>query len=291
MRIGYYPGCSLLGSSREFDESVRALAKAIDLELVAVPDWNCCGASSAHVLDHKLSLSLPARILAKAEAAGLTEVLAPCAACYNRLTSARAALEADPAAAAEVAAIIEMPVTGRVKVINVLELLDRCQDTLKARLVAPFAHKVACYYGCLLVRPPKVVAFDRPEDPRSMDRLLAAAGAQPVEWNFKTECCGAAFSVTRTDLVARMSGKIVQDAVRHGAEAIVVACPMCQSNLDMRRPEINAYLGAQPGGDSQVPVIFITQALGLALGIAPAELGLQRHMVPALALQSASTPV
>jgi heterodisulfide reductase subunit B len=287
MRIGYYPGCSLLGSSREFDESVRALAKAIDLELVAVPDWNCCGASSAHVLDHKLSLSLPARILAKAEAAGLTEVLAPCAACYNRLTSARAALVADPAAAAEVAAIIEMPVTGRVKVINVLELLDRCQDTLKAKLVAPFQHKVACYYGCLLVRPPKVVAFDRPEDPQSMDRLMAAAGAQPVEWNCKTECCGAAFSVTRTDLVARMSGKIVLDAVRHGAEAIVVACPMCQSNLDMRRPEINAQLGAE----QNVPVIFITQALGLALGIAPAALGLQRHMVPALALQSASTPV
>ncbi len=284
MKIGYYPGCSLLGSSREFDESVRAVAKAIGLELVQVPDWNCCGASSAHVLDHKLSLALPARILAQAEAAGLTEVLAPCAACYNRLTSARAALAADPAAAKEVAAIIEMPVTGRVKVVNVLEVLDRFQAVIQEKTVAPLARKVACYYGCLLVRPPKVVAFDRAENPMAMARLLHAAGAQAIAWNFKTECCGAAFSVTRTDLVARMSGKIVADAVRHGADAIVVACPMCHSNLDMRRPEINARLGT----DHQLPVMFITQALGLALGIAPEALGLQRHMVPVRAAQPAA---
>jgi heterodisulfide reductase subunit B len=281
MKIGYYPGCSLLGSSREFDESVRAVAQAIGLELAEVPDWNCCGASSAHVLDHKLSLSLPARILAKAEAAGLTEVLAPCAACYNRLASARAELAADPETAKEVADIIEMPVTGKVKVVNILEVLDRFQDTLKAKTTKPFGHKVACYYGCLLVRPPKVVAFDRPEDPMSMDRMAAAAGAEPIEWNFKTECCGAAFSVTRTDLVARMSGKIVANAVKHGAEAILVACPMCQSNLDMRRPEINAALGA----DHQIPVLFITQVLGLAMGLEPTALGLHRNMVPALALQ------
>jgi len=289
MRIGYYPGCSLLGSSREFDESVRALAQAIGLELVTVPDWNCCGASSAHVLDHRLSLALPARILAQAEAAGLTEVLAPCAACYNRLTSARAALAADPREAAEVAAIIEMPVTGKVTVVNVLEVLDRLRDVIKEKTVAPLGRKVACYYGCLLVRPPKVVAFDRPEDPMSMDRLMAAAGAEALDWNFKTECCGAAFSVTRTDLVARMSGRIVAGAARAGAEAIVVACPMCQSNLDMRRPEINAALGA----DHQVPVLFITQALGLALGLDPVALGLQRHMVSALALKptAASTTV
>jgi heterodisulfide reductase subunit B len=281
MRIGYYPGCSLLGSSREFDESVRALAQAIGLELVEVPDWNCCGASSAHVLDHKLSLSLPARILAQAEAAGLTEILAPCAACYNRLASARMELAEHPQLAREVAAIIDQPVTGKVKVVNVLEVLDRFQDVIKARTVAPLGRKVACYYGCLLVRPPRVLGFDRAEEPISMDRLAAAAGAEPVDWNFKTECCGAAFSVTRTDLVARMSGKIVANAAKHGAEAIVVACPMCQSNLDMRRPEINAQLGAEQA----IPVLFITQVLGLALGLPPEALGLHRHLVPALALQ------
>jgi len=278
MKIGYYPGCSLLGSSREFDESVRALAPVLGLELVHVPDWNCCGASSAHVLDHKLALALPARILAQAEAAGLTEILAPCAACYNRLSTARDTLEKDPALALEIEAIIEQPVTGRVRIVNILEVLDRFSDVIPGKITKPFAHKVACYYGCLLVRPPKVLKFDRAEDPQSMDRLMAAAGATPQEWNFKTECCGAAFSVTRTDLVAKMSGKIVGNAVKHGAEAIVVACPMCQSNLDMRRPEINAHLGA----DHTIPVLFITQALGLAMGIDANQLGLQRHMVPAV---------
>jgi len=277
MRIGYYPGCSLLGSSREFDESVRALAGALGLELVQVPDWNCCGASSAHVLDHKLSLALPARILAQAEAAGLEEILAPCAACYNRLASARDALDKDPVLAREMEKVIGRPATHKVRVVNILEVLDRFKDTLPGLLKVPFAHKVACYYGCLLVRPAKVLHFDRAEDPQSMDRLAAAAGAAPLDWNYKTECCGAAFSVTRTDLVARLSGKIVADAVRAGAEAILVACPMCQSNLDMRRTESNAYLGA----DHQIPVLFITQALGLALGIDANRLGLQRHMVPA----------
>jgi heterodisulfide reductase subunit B len=109
-----------------------------------------------------------------------------------------------------------------------------------------------------------------------MDRLMTAAGAEALDWNFKTECCGAAFSVTRTDLVAKMSGKILADAVARGAEALVVACPMCQSNLDMRRPEINAALGA----DHKIPVLFVTQALGLAMGIDATQLGLQRHMVP-----------
>ena len=278
MRIGYYPGCSLLGSSREFGESVQAVAEALGLELDQVPDWNCCGASSAHVLDHHLALALPARILAQAEAAGLTEILAPCAACYNRLASARDALAKDPVLAAEIAEINGAPFQGGVRVLNVLEFLARFQDELRARVTAPFQHKVACYYGCLLVRPPKVVQFDRPEDPGSMDRLAEAAGAEPLAWNFKTECCGAAFSVTRTDLVARLSGLIVADAVRAGAEAILVACPMCHSNLDMRRPESNAGMGT----DHQIPVLFITQALGLAMGIDPVRLGLQRHMVPAV---------
>jgi heterodisulfide reductase subunit B len=276
MKIGYYPGCSLLGSSREFDESVRAVAQALDLELVQVPDWNCCGASSAHVLDHTLSLALPHRILAQAEAAGLTEVLAPCAACYNRLASAREAVAKDAALAREVEEAMGMPVAKGVRVVNILEVLDRFKDMLPAKASVKFGHKAACYYGCLLVRPPKVLNFDRAENPLSMDRLVQAVGGEALPWAFKTECCGAAFSVTRTDLVAKMSGKIVDAATRAGAEVIVVACPMCQSNLDMRRPEIDARLGAE----HTIPVLFITQVIGLAMGIDANRLGLQRHMVP-----------
>lgn len=274
MRIGYYPGCSLLGSSREFDESVRAVMKALDVELVSVPDWNCCGASSAHLLDHDLSLALPARILALAEGAGITDMLAPCAACSNRLLSAQQALAADAATRARVEAIAGVTLKGTVKILNILEVLARVQDRIVP--ATPFARKVACYYGCLLVRPAKVVHFDRVENPQSMDTLVAKIGATPVPFNFKTECCGAAFSVTRTDIVGKLSAKIVDDAVKHGAEAVVVACPMCHSNLDMRRPAIDASLGRQ----ERVPVMFITQAIGLAMGLDPKSLGLERHFVP-----------
>ena len=276
MRIGYYPGCSLQGSSKEYDESVRAVCAAIGLELVEVPDWHCCGASSAHILSPDLALALPARILAQAEAAGLTEVLAPCAACYSRMATARYELEAHPEEKARISEIIELPYTGNVRVLNILEALDRHRDAIAARITRPFARKVACYYGCLLVRPPKIVAFDRPENPQSLDRMMAAAGAEPIAWDFKTECCGGSFSLTRSDLVGRMSGRILKDAVKRGAEAVVVACPMCQVNLDMRRPEANAAMGA----DYRIPVMYLTQVLGTAMGLDARELGFQRHMVP-----------
>ena len=276
MRMGYYPGCSLLGSAKEFNESVRAVCEAIDLTLEEVPDWNCCGASSAHALNHDLALALPARILAQAEAVGLEEILAPCAACFNRLASTQASLEADPVKRREIADLIELPYSGRVRVLNVLEVLERYRDRIEAKTVNAFRYKVACYYGCLLVRPPDVVKFDRPENPQSMDRLLATIGAKPIDWACKTECCGASFSVTRTDLVAQLGGRIVADATRRNAAAIVVACPMCQSNLDMRRPEINRRLQQE----HRIPVLFVTQALGLAMGIEAQRLGLQRHLVP-----------
>ena len=281
MRIGYYPGCSLLGSSREFDESVRAVMKVLDVELVAVPDWNCCGASSAHTLDHDLSLALPARILALAEGAGMTEMLAPCAACSNRLLGAQKELAEHPQLRARIERLIDMPCRGTVRILNILELLTKVKDRITPTV--PFKRKVASYYGCLLVRPAHVVNFDRVENPESMDQLMALIGATPVEWNFKTECCGAAFSVTRTDIVAKLSGKLLDDAVRHGAEAVVVACPMCHSNLDMRRDEINAYLGA----NHRTPVMFVTQAIGLAMGLDPNDLGLHRHMVPVEFLEPA----
>jgi heterodisulfide reductase subunit B len=282
MRIGYYPGCSLLGSSREFDESVRAVMKALDVELVAVPDWNCCGASSAHTLDHDLSLALPARILALAEGAGITDILAPCAACSNRLLGVQKELADHPEMLARIARLIDMPYRGTVRIMNILELLTKVKDRITPTV--PFKRKVASYYGCLLVRPARVVNFDRVENPESMDQLMALIGATPVEWNFKTECCGAAFSVTRTDIVAKLSGKLLDDAVRHGAEAVVVACPMCHSNLDMRRPEINQYLDK----DYRTPVMFVTQAIGLAMGLDPKDLGLHRHMVPVEFLEPAN---
>jgi heterodisulfide reductase subunit B len=275
MKIGFYPGCSLTGSSREYNESVVAIAKALDIELIEIKDWNCCGATAAHSLNEELSLSLPARIMALAEEQGLTEIVVPCAACYNRLKVTQHELE-NVQKRGRVAEILQLPYKGSLKIINVLQLLEAYgSDNLKAKVTQSFQHRVACYYGCLLVRPQSILKFDRVEDPQSMDSLIKVIGGTAIDWAFKTECCGGGFSVSRTDLVAKLSGNILKDAADRGAEAIIVACPMCQSNLDMRRGAINKTLQVP----SNIPVIYITQAIGLALGIGAKELGLKRHFV------------
>ncbi|MEI6276665.1 MAG: CoB--CoM heterodisulfide reductase iron-sulfur subunit B family protein [Prolixibacteraceae bacterium] len=275
MKIGFYPGCSLTGSSREYNESVVAIAKVLDIELTEISDWNCCGATAAHSMNEELSLSLPARIMAMAEAQGLTEVVVPCAACYNRLKMTQHELKDEPKRK-RVSEILQLPYAGNVKIINVLQMLEVYgAENIKAKITKPFGHKVACYYGCLLVRPHSVLQFDRVEDPRSMDELIQVIGGTTIDWAFKTECCGGGFSVSRTDLVVKLSGNILEDAADRGAEAVIVACPMCQSNLDMRRGAINKILDRP----SDIPVIYITQAIGLALGIGAKELGLKRHFV------------
>jgi heterodisulfide reductase subunit B len=275
MKTGFYPGCSMKGSAREYSESLMAVATALGRDLPEVPDWNCCGATAAHNLDHDLALALPARILAAAEKDGMDEVLVPCAACYSRLKTTRYELLEDETLRMKISGMIEADYQGTAKVLNIIEWLSTIPE-LESFVKKPFSHKVACYYGCLLVRPAGVVNFDRPEEPQSMDLLMKKIGAEPLDWAFKTECCGAGFSVSRTDLVAKLSGLILEDAVSRGAEAVIVACPMCHLNLDMRRPNIEKRAGKK----YDIPVIYVTQALGLALGIEAKKLGLQRHKVP-----------
>jgi len=276
MKIGIYPGCSLKGGSREYLESVVALAKEFDIEVTEITDWNCCGATAAHNLNHELSLSLPARILALGEKDGFEEIIVPCAACYSRLAVTQHELSENEVLKNRISEIIEMPYTGSVKILNIIQFIEKyIIDNIPYKQDRTFNYKVACYYGCLLVRPHKVLNFDRPEDPQSMDNIMKKIGATPIEWAFKTECCGAGLTMSKTDIVAKLSGNILDDAVSRGAEVIVVACPMCHSNLDMRRPEINKYLNK----DIQIPAIYITQALGIAAGIDNKKLGLQRHFV------------
>ena len=276
MKIGFYPGCSLEGTSREYNESVLALGNALDIEFEEIKDWNCCGATAAHSVNKELSLSLPARVLALAERQNFSEIVVPCAACYNRLTTTQYELAQDEEKKKRISEIIEMPYDGSVRILNVLQMLQKyAVDSIAQKVTNPFKHSVACYYGCLLVRPHKILQFDRVEDPQSMDTLMSAIGANTLDWAFKTECCGGGLSVSRTDIVSKLSGNLLKDAKDRGAEAIIVACPMCHSNLDMRRPEINKYLGE----DIEIPVLYITQAIGLALGLVPEKLGIKRHFV------------
>lgn len=276
MKLGFYPGCSLNGTAREYNESVKALAPVFGIELVDIDDWNCCGASAAHAVNRDLSLALPARTLALAEKQGFDEIVVPCAACFNRLAVAQYELNKDELLKKSVEKSIDMTFNNDIKILNVVQFIDKyIKNKITEKISHKFEHQVACYYGCLLVRPHKIIGFDRVEDPTSLDELMQLIGATPIDWGFKTECCGASLSIARTDLVAKLSGNIVKDAADRGAEAIIVACPMCQSNLDMRRPQIDKYVGKE----ISTPVIYITQAIGLAVGIAPEKLGLQRHFV------------
>lgn len=276
MSLGLYPGCSLKGSSREYTESVVAVSEAIGIELIEIEDWNCCGATAAHNLNRELSLALPARILSLAEKQGMKEIVVPCAACYSRLTVTKYELASHPELNETITKANNLEYKGSVEVLNIIQMLDKyVMPNLEGRITSPFDHKVACYYGCLLVRPHEILKFDREEDPQLMDELMLKAGATPIDWAFKTECCGAGLSVSRTSSVGRLSGQIMKDAVDRGAEAIIVACPMCHSNLDMRREAINTYLEEK----IDIPVLYATQVIGLALGLDRKALGLQRHFV------------
>ena len=274
MRVGYYPGCSLHGTARELDESLRAVAPTLDLELVEVNDWSCCGATSAHATSRLLSVALPARNLALAEEQGHDQLLAPCAACYNRLASARHAVASDAALAGTIDDVLGRPCPSAIAPRNLVEVLRARLDLLRERAVRPLTGlKVACYYGCLLVRPSEVCAFDDPEDPVSMEEVVAATGATPVAWRRRLDCCGGAFSVARTGSVVRLSRAILDDARSAGADAIAVACPMCHSNLDFRQRALVRR------GAAELPVLYLSELVGLALGLDAGSLGLGRHFV------------
>ncbi len=277
MKIGIYPGCSLNGSAKDYNESVFALAKVFDVELEQVPDWNCCGATAAHNLNKELSLALPARILAAAEKHGLADVVVPCAACYSRLAVTQHELLHDPVLRNRVSEIIGVEFKGTTNIMNVIQFVDKfIVDKLEGKITKKFNYNVACYYGCLMVRPAKILKYDRAEDPQSMDNVMRKIGANSLDWSYKVECCGAGLSVSKTDMVSKLSGKIIEDATYRGAEAIIVACPMCHSNLDMRRKDINSYWKTK----FNIPVIYLTQAIGLAVGLTEKEVGFQRHFVP-----------
>jgi heterodisulfide reductase subunit B len=277
MPVAVYPGCSLNGSSREYMESLRAILDYFNISINEIEDWNCCGATAAHSIDHSLSVALPSRILNQAAKGGYNDLLVPCAACYNRLKVVQKEINSSAEVKAKVAQVLDEELNTPERILNILDyLLAHLIPLLEGTTLQPFSKKVACYYGCLLVRPKAISGETRIEDPQEMDNIMHRIGADPIQWAFKTECCGAGFSVSNTQSVARLSSDIITDAVDRGAETIIVACPMCHSNLDMRRKEIEKYSKRK----FDIPVLFITQAIGLALGIPAKKLGLQRHFVP-----------
>ncbi len=278
--IGYYPGCSLHGTAIDFGMSTRLVAKALGLSLVEPEGWVCCGTSPAHTTDHKLATLLPLRNLALFQAVGIRDVMMPCASCYLRSRTALYDIEHEPGLKEAVCAESGFALDRPVRVEHLLETLE-VRVGLKrigARVRRPLEGlKVVCYYGCLLTRPPHILQQPHPEYPRSMDRIVEALGAQPLDWSYKTECCGGSLGLSEVRIALELTARILNDARAVGAEAVVVACPLCHANLDMRQ-----HLLGLPG--RPLPVIYVTELIGLALGLRPEDLGLTRHLTDAMPL-------
>jgi len=277
MQFGYYPGCALHGSSNDYEKSVRACLDALDVYLMELEDWICCGATAAHSLNHKLSVALPARNLAIAERDGLSEVLAPCPMCSMELIKANGRLQKDAALRKEISEIVELNVEGKTETINLIQLFQKVGvDALRAAVKKPLENiSAACYYGCLLTRPPKVLQFDDCERPHSMETILEALGASSVTWNYATECCGAGMTMANEATVLDLSNKILANAIAHGANCIVVACPMCHINLDMKQADIEREFGVK----HDLMVYYLSDLVGLALGLDEKQLGIDKHFV------------
>ncbi len=273
-RYAYFPGCSLSSSGYDYHVSFQLVAKALGIELVNVRDWVCCGASSAHATSHLLSAALPVLNLSHAEQDGFNKLVAPCMACQARFKAANADLEHDPELREKILQAFDYKYQGNVKVYHPLELFAQMgPDKIGAKVRKKLSGvKVACYYGCVLTRPPEIARFDNVEDPQSMDSIVRVLGADPVEWSFKTECCGVSMTLTRSDMVLKLSNDILREAKEAGANAIAVACPLCQANLDGRQRQIEETYHVS----YRIPILYITQLMGLAFGAFVKEVGIPK---------------
>jgi heterodisulfide reductase subunit B len=268
---------------------VRKVNEVLGVDLREIDDWNCCGASSAHMTNYKLNAALNTRNLVLAEKQGLQQVLAPCPLCSKAMLEVAHELAEHEELDAEMAETIGEQYRGSVKTINYLQMVEEhYADRLEEKIVKKFQGvKVACYYGCLLTRPPEILKFDDHEHPTTMERIVEKTGVEPIDWAFKTECCGAGFTISLADVVVNLCNKILNNAKSCGADAIIAACPMCHANLDMRQLDIASRLGTK----HDMPIIYLSELLGISLGLKPKELGLDKHFIPTAPIISKAQPI
>jgi heterodisulfide reductase subunit B len=287
-RVTFYPGCSLESTAGEYRQSIVETFRLLDIELVELEDWNCCGATSAHSLDGELALGLPARNLALASTTTDLMVV-PCAACYSRQKTAEVRLAENPALKPELEGKLGRRFERPVSVKNILDYFLDHLELISSRVRRSLSElRVVCYYGCLLTRPPKITGEKSYEDPRGMDEIVSALGATALSWSYKTECCGGSHSIARADLVHALVSRIFAMAREADAQAIITACPLCQMNLDTRQK------GAQrlSGETYDIPAIYITELMSLALGSAKSAAFFRKHFIsPAKVLDRALSGV
>lgn len=271
MKFSYYPGCTLKSSAQELDESFRGVCDKLGVSLKEIPDWTCCGASSAHMVDAYLEAALPARDLMTAERMG-NDVVAPCAGCHVRMKAASIRILKEKNLREQFPFKGEIKVMSGMDVLHLPELRSRLKDltvkTLEGLRVVP-------YYGCLAVRPVEVVEPEDSENPMQMDHILELLGAEVLSWPYKTDCCGGSLALTRTDLVLKLSRKLLDMALMLKADALVTLCPMCQANLDTRQ----ADMSRDSGRVYNMPILYLTELMGLALNDSRASSWFDKHMV------------
>jgi len=277
-RLAYYPGCALQSMNWDYRESIKEVVAALDIELMEIEGWTCCGATAAHSLDEKMSLALPARNLSASQQMGLDLAVA-CPMCFKRLSHSRQML-------------LQQKLSGPWTVDPNLAIYDLARflatdsmlEQIKSRVILPLTGlRVVCYYGCQVVRPPKITGFEDYENPQHLDRIAAVAGATPIDWSFKATCCGASMGIPKKEIGLSLVKKLLHWAHASGAQAIVVCCPLCQSNLDLYQPEIRRQADADPTTPA-LPILYYTELLGIAFGLEAILPGLNSHLVDPLPL-------
>jgi heterodisulfide reductase subunit B len=274
--VAYYPGCSLESTATEFDHSSRAVCEALDLNLIEPHGWLCCGSSPAHKAAPEYALRLPMENLALIEQNGFEEVTMPCAACFNRHKAAQYEIRQHPEHKARIDEVLGYEYQDSVKVSTLSEAIYQHvgPEGVSQKVKNPLKGlKVVTYYGCLLTRPPQITGVERPENPTDMDELMSASGAEVRGWSYKTTCCGAAHSLSRPDIVISLSRSLIEHAREAGAEAMVVACPLCHMNLDARQMQMEL--------EAPMPILYFTQLMAIALGLPEKEAVLNKNLVDA----------
>jgi len=250
MKLSFYPGCSLEGMAVDYARSIDAVFQALGIDLIEIDDWSCCGATAAHSLSEAMSVILPARNLYAAEQMGL-DIVSCCANCFNRLRFSQQMIQ-------KRVLDIPWPVTGDLKVHDMTRFLAEpgMIKEIKKRVIKPLnGLKLVCYYGCQMVRPPRITGYTDYENPQTLDRISVATGAHVIDWSYKATCCGASIGIARKEIGDSLTNRLLDKARLAGAEAIVVSCPLCQSNLDMIQKDCLKV---------PIPIFYFTELLRLS---------------------------
>lgn len=278
MKVTYYPGCTLKANAKNFEDSALYSLEQLNIEVEELSRWNCCGTVFSLATDDLIHHMAPIRNLIRVKESGSDRVMTLCAMCYNTLKRANERMKADPESLEKINKVMykeEIDYEGDVEILHLLELIrDEIKfENLTNKVVKPLKNlKVACYYGCMLVRP-REIGFDDVENPTVMENLVSALGGDPVDFPYKTECCGAYQTVDKPDIIAERTNQIIGSAVSRGAEVMVVSCPLCAFNLDHRQKQTVQIYQDFKG----LPILYFTQLLAIALNCTEDTLRLDLH--------------